>query len=68
MGKKVQTYQNGIKIKKTSKKRKIETVYMLINDFTLTNIILIVSSLMIFIIGVGYGAFLNKMKDEYNEE
>lgn len=41
---------------------------MLINDFTLTNIILIVSSLMIFIIGVGYDAFLNKMKDEYNEE
>ena len=41
---------------------------MVINEFTLTNIILIVSSLISFVVGVGYGAFINKMKDEYNEE
>lgn len=33
---------------------------MAVNEFALTNIILIVSSLIIFIIGVAYGAFLNK--------
>ena len=61
-------YQNGIKIKNKQKIKKIGEVYMVINEFTLTNIILIVSSLISFVVGVGYGAFINKMKDEYNEE
>lgn len=41
---------------------------MVINEFTLTNIILIVSSLISFVVGLGYGVCLNKIKDEYNEE
>ena len=41
---------------------------MVINEFTLTNIILIVSSLISFVVGLGYGVCLNKIKDEYNKE
>ena len=41
---------------------------MVINEFTLTNIILIVSSLISFVVGLVYGVCLNKIKDEYNEE
>ena len=41
---------------------------MVVSEFNLTNIILIVSSLMSFVVGLGYGVCLNKMRYEYNEE
>lgn len=56
------------KNKKQAKNKEIGAVCVVINEFTLTNIILIVSSLISFVVGLGYGVCLNKLKDEYNEE